>query len=867
MVLLAGMGVAPSVAGGDPISPAALCAPSVPPSPPGEAVSGGFHSITPTRVLDSRLTIGTVRAGCTAVVDVAGLVPVQATGAALDVVAVGSAGVGYVTVYPCDAPRPLASNLNTRPGDAVPNAVIVPVLAAQRVCLYTSIDTQLVVDVTGWFGPGGVGFDDTTPTRVLDSRSGPRPDGGTGHVLAGTTIRLGLAGLGAIPADAGAVSVNLTVTNTTAGGWITAFPCGTSPPVTSNGNYRALDTRASQAIVGLGGGALCVYTSATIDLIVDIAGWFSPGTDGNRLIPIVGTRVLDSRNGVGGWTGAIPAGQTRSFDPSVLGTVAVGEVAALDVVATGAATGGYVTVFPCGGPTPATSTVNFVPGVAVANLATTPVGADGLICVYSSATTHLVVDVTGSFGPAGALRHLDVTGGINPAFSPDGHDYGVRCQPGANTVTIDAEAVPGATVAIPAANPAGVVTAAENDLITITATTAAGHEEDYFLRCLPHDFPDLAVRRPDDPTPGWYLLTTGVGAAAGSPAYAVILDDHGAPLWYHKTDTPVLDFQRLPNGNLAWVPLLGNGFGTDPTGAYQELTLGATPVRTWSTVATPTDHHELLPLANGNTMLASYHFRPDVDVSALGPGYPATANVMDNWLQEIRPDGTVAWSWHSEDHIAVAETTVHLENINITSQTPDGSALDLIHTNSIAEDPATGDLIVSARHLDAVFTIRRNPGQPDDGNILWKLGGAPPTDTNTTDLTITADPYNGPHAQHDARLLPNGHITMFDDETGHPGRAARAVDYSINPAAGTATMTWQYKYPTGINSGAMGSTRRYPDGHTVIGWGLINQLFSDIGPWDNVTLAVTQRPIGIGYRVVKEPLTSFNSATLRANSE
>ncbi len=846
--------------------PEAVCSPTIPTSPPVETTNGGFHAIDPTRVLDTRLTIGAVGAGCTAVVDLVGVVPQQASSAALDVVAVGAVGVGYVTVYPCDQPRPVASNLNSRTGDAVPNAVVVPLQAGRRICLYTSITTQLVVDVTGWFGPGGIGFDHATPSRALDTRFGPRPDGGAGPLTGGAAMRIPLAGLNGVPADAQAVSVNITATNTSSPGWVTAYPCGTPLPATSNGNYQAGATRASQALVGLGGGALCIYTSATIDLIVDVSGWFSLTTDGTRMTPIVGTRVVDSRSGIGGWSGPIQAGQTKSFDPSVAGTVPVGATAALDIVATNASGDGYVTLYPCGGPLPATSSLNFLAGEDVANLATIPVGANGLICVYASNTTQLVVDVTGSLGASGPLRALNVTGGLNPAFTPDGHDYGVPCAEGTNNLTVTATPVPQGTATVSGANGAGVVSAVEDQLITITATTLGGQSEQYFVRCLPHDFPALEVHRLDDPTPGWYMMTTGVAAPIGSPAYAVILDDHGAAVWYHKADTKILDFKRLPNGNLAWAPLLGPGFGVNPFGAFEERTLDSAVVRTWSTVGTPTDFHEMLPMANGNMMMESYHFRAGVDVSALGPAYPSPANVMDSWIQEIRPDGTVAWSWHSEDHIAPAETVSQLEGVGIDNSSPNGPILDLIHNNSIEVDPATGNLIVSARHLDAVFAIRRNPGQPDDGNVLWKLGGNAPTSPTTKDLTPIGDIYGGPHAQHDARLLPNGHLSMFDDESGHPDRTARGIEYALDLNAGTATVVWQYFNPTGNHSNAMGSTRRYADGSTVIGWGLLNELFDDIGPWDNRTLYLVQKPLGIGYRVIKEPLSSFDAATLRANA-
>jgi hypothetical protein len=421
--------------------------------------------------------------------------------------------------------------------------------------------------------------------------------------------------------------VNLTVTDTKGPGFITAWPCDGYPPTASNGNFLADDTRATQAVLGLdGGGSLCVYTPVQLDLVVDVAGWFG-GTDGTRLSSIVGTRVVDSRDGTGGWSGPIAAGEVRSFDPTIGGTVPVGANAVLDVVATDAAAPGYLTVFPCGGDLPPTSTLNFAPGVVSTNSAPVSVGAGGLICVYAFQSTHVVIDVLGSLGSAGGLRDLAVTGkDLTPAFMPDGHDYGVRCDAGTNAWHVVAAGVPGSTVTISGADGSGNVTVVENDLVTVTVSLAGGGTDHYYVRCLPSDFPTLSVGRPEDPSPGWYLMSAGLAATQGG-AYALILDSHGAPVWYQRTATPVIGVQLLPDGNLSWTPLLGPSFGVQPTGAFQEHALGGTLVRTWSTVGTPTDHHEMLPLANGDMILASYHQRNGVDVSALGPSVSSPANV------------------------------------------------------------------------------------------------------------------------------------------------------------------------------------------------------------------------------------------------
>jgi hypothetical protein len=64
---------------------------------------------------------------------------------------VASSGPGYVTVYPCGASQTLASSVNLVAGDVVPNAVLARMGDGGRVCLFTSSDTHLVIDVNAWF--------------------------------------------------------------------------------------------------------------------------------------------------------------------------------------------------------------------------------------------------------------------------------------------------------------------------------------------------------------------------------------------------------------------------------------------------------------------------------------------------------------------------------------------------------------------------------------------------------------------------------------------------------------------------------------------------------------------------------------------
>jgi hypothetical protein len=112
-------------------------------------------------------------------------------------------------------------------------------------------------------------------------------------------------------------------------------------------------------------------------------------------------RILDTRATV-----AVAAGSTIPVDLS--GTVAVGTVAAaLNVTATQASDGGYLTVFPCGSPRPDTSVVNVVPGLDASSLVVAAVSESRTVCLFASSTMHVIVDLTGAF-VEGAGAGLDL---------------------------------------------------------------------------------------------------------------------------------------------------------------------------------------------------------------------------------------------------------------------------------------------------------------------------------------------------------------------------------------------------------------------------------------------------------------------------
>ncbi len=175
---------------------------------------------------------------------------------------------GFVTVFPCGANRPAASNLNFTTASTVPNVVVSKVGSNGKVCVFASQALDLVIDIDGWF-PAGSGYRAITPDRILDTRGGRK-------VAAGVPITLASRGVRSVPASASAALLNVTVTDAVATGFVTVYACDEAVPVASNLNFVAGQTVPNAVVAPLAAdGSACFVSSVDADLIVDVDGAFT----------------------------------------------------------------------------------------------------------------------------------------------------------------------------------------------------------------------------------------------------------------------------------------------------------------------------------------------------------------------------------------------------------------------------------------------------------------------------------------------------------------------------------------------------------------------------------------------------------------
>jgi hypothetical protein len=290
------------------------------------------------------------------VTGVGGVPSFGVTAVAINLSATEGTFYSYLTVYPSDAERPNASNLNFVPGEDVPNMAIVKVGGDGNVDVYNyGGQVHVIIDVVGWFGTGAGGamYNPVPPARIVDTRTSA---GGHPYQIGeGEVATFDVTGVGGIPASGvSAVVVNVSATQGDFSSYLTVFPSDVSLPNASNLNFTPNEDVANLAIVKVGAdGNVNVYNyGGHVNVILDIVGWF--GASGGPYSPLTPARVVDTRTSVGGHPYKLGEGESAVFHLTGVGGVPNSGVTsvAINVSATAGNFPSYLTVYPSDVPRP-----------------------------------------------------------------------------------------------------------------------------------------------------------------------------------------------------------------------------------------------------------------------------------------------------------------------------------------------------------------------------------------------------------------------------------------------------------------------------------------------------------------------------------
>jgi hypothetical protein len=232
---------------------------------------------------------------------------------------------------------------------------------------------------------------------------------------------------------------------------------------------------------------------------------------------------------------------------------------------------------------------------------------------------------------------------------------------------------------------------------------------------------------------------------------------------------------------------------------------------------------------------------------------PVRARVIDWVIQEIDvASGDLLFEWHSLDHVPPSASYLPRPSERIPPPRSPRAAWDYFHGNSI-DISRLPTLVVSARNTSAVYAISR-----ETGRILWTLGG------KQDDFDIVRGHRAWQFcAQHDARWLPNGDISLFDNGglALFAGRGCRVHDsrvevFRVDGRERTARRVRTFssrpssESGTGLRAWAMGSARRLPNGNTLVDWGTTGRV-TEVAPNGDVRFGL--RLARYSYRAIRAP--------------
>ena len=424
---------------------------------------------------------------------------------------------------------------------------------------------------------------------------------------------------------------------------------------------------------------------------------------------------------------------------------------------------------------------------------------------------------------------------MTPSFAPWVTDYAVGCAGGSATVfassgpvTIGGRSLTGAgSVTIP-------MTAGQQIVVNRPGVAT------YHLRCLPNDFPAYSSTRTGTVQSEGFLVQPGISFSASvSQPYTIAFDADGVPIWWHRSadGSHPIDAKFLDATTIEWME----------AGVVYLHDLVGNTTKEFHGPDGQLDLHDFITLP-GDRYLGLEYVKRDcpatptdcVDLSSWGRS--AQEQVTDAKLVEFDGAGNVVWTWRMGDHIDVATENQHWRGR--------GAAQDVVHMNSLAYD-GRGGVVVSARHLDAVYRIRLS-----DGVITWKLGGSREHESLTVLGPSGFGTFSG---QHFARILPDGSLTLHDNRTKE-GQGPRLIHFGLDLHARTATVLGWVTDARVAWSRCCGNGYLLPGGNWVADWGG-NNFITELTSWGSPVLTIDFGGI-FAYRV--EPLLAPIGALRRA---
>ena len=253
-----------------------------------------FYPLTPCRLVDTRNATGPLggpylAAGQPRAFPVQSStcsIPSTAQAYSLNVTAIPPTSSGHpqplgnLTLWPTGQTQPLVSTLNAPTGTVTANAAVLPAGTGGSVSVFATNDTDLLLDVNGYFAPKGSAGNTflytATPCRALDTRtfgSTPFPGTYTAPIEGG-----GPQNACTLSSAASAFVLNATVIPTGVLHVLTLWPAtaGVTQPTVSTLNAYDGALTSNMAIVPTSTGSINATATEETQLLLDVFGYFAP---------------------------------------------------------------------------------------------------------------------------------------------------------------------------------------------------------------------------------------------------------------------------------------------------------------------------------------------------------------------------------------------------------------------------------------------------------------------------------------------------------------------------------------------------------------------------------------------------------------
>jgi hypothetical protein len=348
---------------------------------------------------------------------------------------------------------------------------------------------------------------------------------------------------------------------------------------------------------------------------------------------------------------------------------------------------------------------------------------------------------------------------------------------------------------------------AHQDPVDYDAAAAASTTRDYNEMQHFHSRPELEA-------PALVVTASSSQAARGDlfaapyngpgPSGPMIFEEDGNLVWFHPLPagqaSTNLQVQQLGGQPvLTWwqgrIPPQGFGQGEEiiDNSSYQQIG------RVRAGNGYLADLHEFHITPQGTAVLTV--FDPiDCNLSSLGG--PSGGAVTDSSFQEIDlKTGLVRREWNSLDHVGLGDS------YSAATSSSTIWPFDYFHLNSI-DQLASGRTLISARNTSALYELETRTGQ-----VIVNIGG------KQSSVKLSAGAATA--YQHDASMLANGTISVFDNG-GVPKVHAqsRGLVLAVNSRAKTDTVVAEYEHPSPpLAAGSQGDIQALENGDMFIGWG------------------------------------------------